>query len=181
MKIIKKYVYYYSKIFYLKIMSYKEYIIENIKKYIFFIETNLSIVNINENNKNLLKEFIESIKNIKENKFIYYNDKNEDIIINHLITIILYNNNNKPVGYTHIYIKNSEYWFSIYIDNEYQNKKIGKKLMKYLLNHNLCKNIKQIKLSVSINNTIAQNLYIKNGFIEYTRNNEKIIMVLNRI
>jgi ribosomal protein S18 acetylase RimI-like enzyme len=57
-----------------------------------------------------------------------------------------------------------KYWIGIYINEEYQNKKIGSLLLKYVLQHEKILKINEIYLSVDKNNLSAIKLYEKNNF-----------------
>ena len=148
-------------------------VVEIIYKFIFFNE-HINVIEINIDNKHLLDNFIENTNNcdfngILDNQYFkYYNNRNSDVIKNHVTTNIFVHGN-KYIGYTHIDYE-IDYWFGIYLDKDYRNKKLGNLFLNYTL---LKTDIKQIKLSVNINNEIAINLYKKNNFkiIETTNNN----------
>ena len=151
----------------------QEYIIETIKKYNFYLKNNLNIININKENKYILKNYISTINN---KYFRYFNKRNEDIIENHLITILIKNNNDDIIGYSHIDYDSDKYWFGIYLNNNYRGKGYGNDIINYIKNHYLLKSINEIYLSVDIDNEYAIKLYKKNGFIEYFRNSNYILM-----
>ena len=150
----------------------QEYIIEIIKKYNFYLKNNLNIIDIKEENKNILKKYI---PRINSEYFRYFNKRNEDIIKNHLITILI-KNNNDIIGYSHIDYDNGKYWFGIYLNDTYRGKGYGNQIINYIKNHYLLKSINEIFLSVDIDNQYAIKLYKKNGFLEYFRNSNYIIM-----
>lgn len=119
-----------------------------------------SIIEINENNNYLLKEFL---NNILPNTFRYFNKRTIDVIQNHYITLLLLHEL-KPVGYAHIDYDDNKYWFGICILDEYQGKGYGKKMMEYIFNHEKIRNIDKIYLTVDKINTIAIKLYTKFNF-----------------
>lgn len=95
-------------------------------------------------------------------------------------SIIVYNDLD-PIGYS--LLTEREYkqkifksdHKSIYIDqmciiNEYQNKGIGAKLIKFIKKFCLEKNIKRLELSVWVDNYKAINFYKKIGFENYLNN-----------
>jgi len=145
-------------------------VINSIFKFLLF-NINLNIIEIKENNIFLLDNFIIKIRQINDKNFRYYNKRDSNVIINHIITILLFdsndnkNNNKLAIGYAHIDYYDNKYWFGIYLDKEYRDKKIGDLLIKYILNYNKILNINEINLSVDIDNTNAIKLYINNGFI----------------
>lgn len=119
-----------------------------------------NIVEINENNNYLIKDFL---NNSIPSTFRYFNKRTIDVIKNHIFTIILIDNN-LPVGYAHIDYDDNNHWFGICILDKYQGKGYGKKMMEYIFNHEKIKNIDKIYLTVDKINTIAIKLYTKFGF-----------------
>ncbi len=116
---------------------------------------------INNDNINILKEFIK----LNDSKYFrYYDKRNTDIIKNHLITIILTDNDNNIIGYSHIDNENSINWFGICILDKYKGNGNGKKCINYMIDYINKNNIKNVKLSVDIENYIAVKLYLKNNF-----------------
>lgn len=150
------------------IITYEEQkiVVNIIIKFLLF-NTNLNIVEIDTDNVYLLDNFIiDIIKNNKNTNFRYYNNHNSSIIKNHIITVLLFDSDKLAIGYAHIDydINNNKYWFGIYLEEKYRNKKIGDILLKYILSHNKLFNINEINLSVDIDNINAIKLYKNNGF-----------------
>jgi len=151
----------------------QEIVVNIINQFTFLLETNYKIIEVNEDNKNLLAEFI---KDIKSDTFRYFSKRDENIIKNHLLTILLIDNvNNKIFGYAHIdqeILENGEikYWFGICLYNQYHNKGIGNKLMNYVLNHYKVKYLNEIYLTVDNINIAGEKIYLRNGFIEINSN-----------
>jgi ribosomal protein S18 acetylase RimI-like enzyme len=118
-------------------------------------------------NIHLLKTFI----NLNTSNFFrYYNKRNINIIKNHLITLVL-TNNNEIIGYGHLDFEN-KIWLGICILEKHTGNCYGKNIMNYLIDY-ACKNkIKQIHLSVDKDNIIARNIYEKYYFktIKTTKN-----------
>ena len=85
---------------------------------------------INTSNIKILKEFIK-LNNSKY--FRYYDKRDIDIIKNHLITIIITDNDNNIIGYSHIDNENDINWFGICILDKYK----GNSLKIPTLNENL--------------------------------------------
>ncbi len=119
-----------------------------------------NIIEITENNNYLLNEFL---NNNIPGTFRYFNKRSINVISNHLITLILIDDN-LPVGYAHIDYDDNKYWFGICILENYQGKGYGKKLMEYIFNHEKIINIDNIYLTVDKINDIAINLYKKYNF-----------------
>ena len=116
---------------------------------------------INKNNINIIYNFL---KTTTSKYFRYYNKrKPEDVINNHLYTIIG-TIENEPVCYGHIDYSDNKYWIGLCVSDNKLNKKYGTETLNKLLEW--CENnINIVYLSVDINNEIAVNLYNKNGFI----------------
>jgi perosamine synthetase len=152
----------------------QEYIIDCVNQFVFYIDTKLKINIIDNNNSELLKNFI---LNNKSETFRYFDKRDKSIINNHLLTIILTNETGESVGYSHIDKEDDEYWFGICLLEGYQNKGLGKKLMDYIFNNNKTKLIKNIQLTVDIVNLSAINLYKKFNFIEVENNSTYLKMV----
>ena len=151
-------------------ITYKEQkqIVNVIIKFLLF-NVNLNIVEIKTDNIFLLDNFIINItKNNNNTNFRYYNKRESSIIQNHIITVLLFDSDKLAIGYAHIDYDNNDnnnkYWFGIYLEEEYRNKKNGDLLLKYLLSHNKLFNIDEIKLTVDIDNINAIKLYKNNGF-----------------
>jgi perosamine synthetase len=136
-------------------------VVDTIYKFVWF-SNNIKLIEVNEENKNeIYNNFLSNIDNLN---FRYFNKRNIDCLDNHLITIVLYDLvKNKYLGYVHIDNEN-KYWLGIYIINEYQNKKLGSLLLKYILQNEKVYKINEINLTVDINNLSAIKLYKKNNF-----------------
>jgi perosamine synthetase len=154
----------------------QEYIVDCINQFIFYIDNKLKINIINDNNIELLKSFI---LNNKSNNFRYYNKRDISVIKNHLITLILTNDDNKSIGYAHIDNENNEFWFGICLLEDYQNKGLGTKIMNYIFNKKNITLIKNIKLTVDNDNFNAIKLYKKFGFIEENKESNFTKMIRN--
>ena len=121
----------------------------------------MKLIHINESNQTLLNEFIQK----NNSKFFRYYDKRDiNIIKNHIFTVILKNNEDNIVGYAHIDHENDTYWTALCVLSDYQNKGYGKYLMKNLHNFAVGESIETLHLSVDIDNMIAMNLYLKQGY-----------------
>jgi len=146
-------------------------VVNIINKLLFLLETKYKIKEIKTNKDLIILE--NYIKLIKSPTFRYFNKRNIEIINNHLITLLIMDHDN-PIGYAHIDLEDNKYWLGIYIDDEFQNKGIGNKIIKFIINH--YKIEQDIFLSVDNNNKNAKKLYIKNGFKEIECNKNYSIM-----
>ena len=134
-----------------------------------------NIVEINENNNYLIHDFL--INSIPST-FRYFNKRTIDVTKNHIITLILIDEN-LPVGYAHIDYDDNKYWFGICILENYQCKGYGTKMMEYILNHEKIKNIDKIYLTVDKININAIKLYKKFNFCNIDEKDTYFIMYLN--
>ena len=137
---------------------------------------NYKFIEINNTNIYLLKEFI-SFKEIPDT-FRYFKKNNIDIIKNHIITFLIYEND-KIAGYFHIDYEKEDntYWLGLCILPLYQNKRYGTKILEYIFNHHKIINISNIKLSVDNDNIYAIKLYKNFGFNIINIYEKNIIML----
>lgn len=119
------------------------------------------IIEINNNNKYLLEDFL---KNELSGTFRYFNKRSIDVIQNHVITSVVLVGT-IPIGYAHIDYDSGKYWFGICILENYQGKGYGKQIMEYIFNHDKVKKMSEIYLNVDKINIVAINLYVKFNFI----------------
>lgn len=136
-------------------------VVDSIYKYIFFIQ-NIDIIELtNSNKENIYNNFLSKID---DDNFRYFDSRNVDCLNNHIITIILYDNIKcNYIGYAHIEFED-KYWLGIFIIEEYQNKRFGSILLKYILHQENVYNLDKIYLTVDKNNYSANKLYKKNNF-----------------
>ena len=122
----------------------------------------IKIYEINENNKNEI--YVGFLCKINNDNFRYFNNRSINCLNNHIITLVLYDIiNNKYIGYIHVDYE-EKYWLGIYIDNKYQQQKLGSLLLNYTLNHTKIFGVDKINLTVDLDNHTAINLYKKNNF-----------------
>lgn len=159
----------------------QEHVVDGIKKFIFYVDYNIKIIQVDQNNKYLLKEFVNTINS---DSFRYFQKRDENIIENHVLTVLLYDGSKEHIfGYAHIDTTpcdNERYWFGLYLHPEYQGKGIGSKLTKYILEHYKVKCIDEVYLTVDNDNISAIKLYEKNNFMA-VENNDKYILMKKQI
>lgn len=118
---------------------------------------------INEYNIELLEKFINKIQ--KESlTFRYYENRDVEVIKNHVITIILITDDEEFVGYGHLDNENEIIWLGVVVLEKFQNMGYGNILLKLLLEKAKEKKVKRIRLSVDKKNLSAMKLYKKFGF-----------------
>ena len=136
-----------------------------------------NIIEITENNNYLLNEFL---NNSIPGTFRYFNKRSVNVISNHLITLIL-TDNNLPFCYAHINYDDNKYWLGICILENYQGKGYGKKIMEYIFNHEKIKNIDKIYLTVDKINDIAIRLYKKYNFYIIEERDSYFMMCFSKL
>tara|TARA_R110002073_G_scaffold10384_5_gene50184 strand:- start:8193 stop:9734 length:1542 start_codon:yes stop_codon:yes gene_type:complete len=133
------------------------------------------LIKITNNNSNLLEKFI----NQKHpSQFRYYDSRGIEIIKNHNLTIIG-TLDDDPIAYGHIDYENGVNWVGLCVLDEFQGNGYGKKIFSYLIDYVKTNNIKNIQLSVDIDNYKAFNLYLKHNFQIANIKNKHYIMKYN--
>ena len=108
----------------------------------------------------ILQKFLENT--IPQN-FRYFEKRNLNCIKNHLVTYLGYLEN-KPIAYGHLDKEDNNVWLGLCILENQQGMGFGKEMLKYLIDFSDKNLIKEIKLTVDIDNFKALNLYLKHGF-----------------
>lgn len=134
----------------------------------------MEFIKIDINNLHLVKKFFSTNTS---KYFIYYTNRiYENVIKNHVYTVITKINNN-IIGYGHIDFE-EKYWIGLYIDNNYGNKGYGKILLNHLIKIAKELNINKLHLSVDKENIIAIYMYNNIGFKTIDENDKSLIMCL---
>ena len=120
----------------------------------------LHIIEIDETNSHYITTFL---SNDIPSTFRYFKSRSIDIIKNHVLTIVLLNEQQIPVGYAHIDNEN-KFWLGICILETYHGMGLGSKMLEYIFNHNKIKVLNEIYLTVDTVNTNAIKLYKKFDF-----------------
>lgn len=118
------------------------------------------IEEIDKNNVHLLDQFLQ---NKLPSTFRYFNSRTSDIIKNHIVTLLMVNNN-VPIAYAHVDYDGTKYWLGICVLEEYQGNGYGKQIVEHIINHAKVKLIPALFLTVDKNNFVAKNLYEKYNF-----------------
>ncbi len=139
---------------------------------------NAVITIINENNKQLVQDFINILETDgSSTSFRYFISRDINVLKNHVITLIMKNfETNEIIGYAHIDEESGNKWLGICILDNYQGQGYGKRLFETLLCMADDKKIDTIHLSVDTTNTKAYFMYKKYGFEEYNKKNNVIFM-----
>jgi len=89
----------------------------------------------------------------------------------HTKTLIALDKRDTPVGYGHIDVEDGVNWLGVCVLPRAQNMGLGSQIVQELL-----KNQRDVKLSVDKDNTVAQNLYKKFGFVTIAENDKVYFM-----
>lgn len=110
--------------------------------------------------------YLEYLQTIFKNVFTKENVK-EDIKNNQFTNYLTYLVDNQPVAFINYYVmyERAEL-ININVQEIFQNQKIASKLLEYMINDCINKNINSITLEVKVTNEKAIHLYKKFGFHE---------------
>jgi hypothetical protein len=140
------------------------------------IEYNKRFKRITNENINDLSDLI-SISGSSLNTFRYFENRDINVIKNHILTVIL-TVDEIDVAYGHIDMEFDRYWLGIMVIEQQISRGYGNIMMSYLIENCLLNRLDSIYLSVDINNSGAISLYKKYDFVEHgIINNNKLIML----
>ena len=134
------------------------------------------IIRIDNKNNNFISDFLNNAGAALK-KFRYYEKRSIDVISNHLVTCVLMQNGEAPVGYGHLDKDGNDIWLGIAVNENHIGKGFGKLIISYLLDFAIKEKINLIKLTVDVNNQKAISLYEKVGFIIETMYSEKVYLM----
>jgi RimJ/RimL family protein N-acetyltransferase len=130
----------------------------------------MRIIKIDKNSINLLNDFIANLGESSKT-FRYFNTRKVSVIENHLVTIMLMDDEGKTYSYGHLEPFNNRIWLGICVIHEYIGKGFGKLILNELIKIAKEMEIEVISLSVDKDNVNAINLYEKNSFIRTNEQN----------
>ncbi len=119
----------------------------------------MEFIEINNKNVSILQDFI---FNINSKHFRYFNNRDIDVVKNHILTLVV-KYNGELMGYFHIDYEDKN-WLGICIYEEFQSQGFGKKIMTYGLENEKVRDLPVISLTVDKDNIPAVKLYEKFGF-----------------
>lgn len=135
---------------------------------------NLELIRVNHSNKEWIQDFLNhSPKGCAS--FRYFEKRPIDIIENHLVTLILADEN-IPVAYGHLDPENGKTWLGIAVADDFRGKGIGMQMMKILEEEAMRLEIPEIHLAVDLDNEIAQRLYHNVGFEVESSDEQRVFM-----
>jgi ribosomal protein S18 acetylase RimI-like enzyme len=137
----------------------------------------MRILRIDSTNIDLLYQFIKNPAEISS-FFRYFQTRDPRNVFEkqHIYTVVGIENSN-VVAYGHIDYE-TKYWFGICVLNSYHGKGYGKQIINSILEFADSNSI-DLALSVDSNNTLAIDLYKRNGFIEIKKRDTIIYMERN--
>lgn len=111
----------------------------------------------------LIQKFIDNAGSANDT-FRYFKNRSLDCMHNHIITLLLIDENDMPIGYGHIDLEDETNWLGISISENSQGHGFGMTIMTELIKLAREKQLQFIQLSVDKANKKAVNLYEKVGF-----------------
>ena len=139
----------------------------------------MNLVSVHKENIHLLKTFIENIGEASKS-FRYFNTRTIDVIDNHLVTILLLENE-FPVAYGHLDSEKNTVWLGICVLPAFSGKGYGKMIMEKLIAAAKKMQIVEISLTVDKDNKKAINLYKKYGLKQEREFDDSFRYILNII
>ncbi len=112
----------------------------------------------------LLDEFFLNLDKKSLKSFRYFLKRPFNIIKNHLITVLVFDEEDQAIAYGHLDQEDGILWLGIVVNKEARGNGIGEKTVNYLIHQARLENKNLITLSVDKNNYNAINLYGKLGF-----------------
>ncbi len=122
-----------------------------------------SIVRLNENNTQLLDDFLEHAGRSLRS-FRYYDKRPRSITEQHACTLLL-TDEGKAVAYGHLDPEGGKTWLGIAVTETATGKGYGRMMMQALIGEARAQQIPALFLSVDNDNLAAIRLYEKNGFV----------------
>lgn len=136
---------------------------------------NVSFKLISSNEIEYLRLFLDVLGNSSQS-FRYFNTRNLEVINNHLLTVVLLNND-CPIGYGHLDKEGDKVWLGIAVAEGHHGNGYGNQIMSYLMQRAIELGLDEIFLSVDKSNTNAICLYRKFEFIEADNVGEEILIM----
>lgn len=122
----------------------------------------MRVIKVGAENSYLIQEFLNVAGNALSS-FRYFNKRNADVLANHLITLVVIEND-FPCAYGHLDKENEKIWLGIAVAEAYQGKGIGKLVMQELSKEIQSQGLSEVFLAVDKVNSRAIKLYKMFGF-----------------
>lgn len=119
---------------------------------------------INKENIHLIDEFLLALGD-GANSFRYFAKRPVEIVLKHLLTVILIDEQKIPVAYGHLDKEDTDLWLGIAVAHNAQGIGLGKKMLHYLIDYARMQGEVSITLTVDKHNSRAIRLYEANSFV----------------
>ncbi len=124
-----------------------------------------------------IEEFISSLST-EVTTFRFFKSRSVSVIKNNVKTILVRDYNKRIISYGHLDKDDRATWVGLVVHKDYQNEKIGRKLLQSLLLNR--ESSEKIQLTVDKNNKPALCLYKNNGFEIVETHYDKYVMRLRK-
>ena len=131
----------------------------------------MKIITVNHGNIFLLENFIASLGDAAHT-FRYFTKRSITALNNHLITLLLLDDDGVAVGYGHLDQDADMIWVGIAVLPNYQGKGLGNLIMQELMDAADTKGINELLASVDLSNTVSSSLFKKHGFDQFRSENK---------
>lgn len=135
----------------------------------------MNFVKIDETNLSLLDDFISNLGS-SSLTFRYFNSRSVSVIKNHIVTLLLVNEDGKSVGYGHLDRENDVVWLGTAIVESHVGMGLGSLVIKRLCEIAVRNNVKELKVSIDKSNYTSINMCKKQLF-EISNENENTIFM----
>lgn len=120
---------------------------------------------ISEENIYLIENFLSVLGNGAES-FRYFSKRPIDIVLNHLLTVVILDENQLPIAYGHLDREEVNLWLGIAVAEKAQGLGVGKMMLQYLINYAKDQGELFITLTVDKINFKAIRLYETHKFTQ---------------
>tara|TARA_B100000459_G_scaffold142634_1_gene103438 strand:+ start:206 stop:628 length:423 start_codon:yes stop_codon:yes gene_type:complete len=132
----------------------------------------MKIIRVNKEDRQLIHRFLVNAGIDTLRSFTYFDSRSLDILDNHVVTLVLEDDDKSIIGYGHLDKEGETVWLGIALSQGHKGKGLGKVIMDALISSASEEGVDEIKLSVYRDNVPAQRLYEKFGF-KLSDQNEK--------
>lgn len=132
----------------------------------------MKIIRVNKEDRQLIHRFLVNAGTNTLRSFTYFDSRSLDILDNHVVTLVLEDDDKSIIGYGHLDKEDETVRLGIALSQGHKGKGLGKVIMDALISSASEEGVDEIKLSVYRDNVPAQRLYEKFGF-KLSDQNEK--------
>lgn len=122
---------------------------------------------VNKENVHLVKDFL-AVLGDGAASFRYFAKRPVEIVLNHLLTVVMLDDQESPVAYGHLDKEGAHLWLGIAVAQKTQGAGLGKEMLHYLIDYARTEGEASITLTVDKHNTKAIQLYEANNFVRTT-------------